>query len=112
MTGNWTASELTVHYKPGIICELLINSPQHAYDFILAVWDKECINLQEELVALFINYNAKVIGHRIIATGRGQSVSVDIRLIACLALHTLAASVIIAHNHPSGILQPSDADII
>lgn len=38
------------------------------------------------------------------------SCSLDIRLTVSLALHTLAASVILVHNHPSGDLQPSNAD--
>ena len=36
---------------------------------------------------------------------------VDIRLIASLALHTLATCVIVAHNHPSGDLMRSDNDL-
>jgi len=36
---------------------------------------------------------------------------IDIRLIASLALHSLADYVIVAHNHPSGGLDPSKSDI-
>ncbi len=36
---------------------------------------------------------------------------IDIRLIASLALHTLATNIIVAHNHPSGELTPSDSDV-
>jgi len=39
------------------------------------------------------------------------SVSVDFRLIVSLALHTQATNVIVAHNHPSGNLTPSNSDL-
>lgn len=35
----------------------------------------------------------------------------DIRLIASLALYTLATNVIVAHNHPSGELTPGANDV-
>jgi DNA repair protein RadC len=35
----------------------------------------------------------------------------DAKLIVSPALHTMACSVIIAHNHPSGKLEPSDMDL-
>ncbi len=38
------------------------------------------------------------------------STDVDIRLLLSVALKTAATGIILAHNHPSGNLQPSDAD--
>ena len=35
----------------------------------------------------------------------------DVRLILSVALKTLATGLILAHNHPSGNLKPSEADI-
>ena len=35
---------------------------------------------------------------------------VDIKLIAKCAIESLAASIILVHNHPSGSAKPSDAD--
>ena len=37
---------------------------------------------------------------------------VDLRILFAVALKTLAISIIISHNHPSGILRPSHSDII
>lgn len=71
----------------------------------------ERINLQEQVLALLMNRRGKAIGYRIIATGSMDSASVDVQLIANLALHTLATTVIVAHNHPFGSLRPSKADI-
>ena len=111
LSGNWIASEISVRYKTGVICKDPINCSQDAYALFLAIWDKERINLQEQVIALLMNRRGKAIGYRIIATGSKDSTSVDVQLIASLALHTLATTVIIAHNHPSGSLRPSEADI-
>ena len=35
----------------------------------------------------------------------------DLRLLFAVALQSLATSVILSHNHPSGNLSPSQADI-
>lgn len=111
LSGAWIASEISVQYKARFISENPIINDGDAYALFLAIWDKERINFQEQFVALFLNRRGKVIGYRLISTGKLESTTVDIRLIASLALHTLAASVIVAHNHPSGFLEASDADI-
>jgi len=108
---SWTAAELSVTYKPGIICESPISSPQSAYDFILSVWDKERMRIREQYMALFINAKSQTVGYWVICTGTVRSVHVDIRLIVALALYTLSSCVIVAHNHPSGKLEPSNNDL-
>jgi DNA repair protein RadC len=110
-SGNWIASEISIHYKPGFICENPINNIEDAFSIFLSIWDKERINLQEQFVALFLNRRGKTVSYKVISMGKLESTTVDVRLIASLALLTLSASVIVAHNHPSGFLEPSDADI-
>jgi DNA repair protein RadC len=61
-------------------------------------------------MAFYFNRANKLIGWRLINTGTTQSTIVDGKFLACLALHSMASSVIIAHNHPSGNLQFSNAD--
>jgi DNA repair protein RadC len=58
-----------------------------------------------------MNSKGKTLGYRVIGMGRMHSTPVDIRLIASLALHTLATCVIVAHNHSSGDLMPSENDL-
>jgi DNA repair protein RadC len=109
--GSGTASELSIQYKPGLISDKRIKNSSDAYAFILSVWDKERINVQEQFMAVFHDPRGKTIGYRVICTGLSHTVHMDIRLIASLALHTLATNVIFAHNHPSASLEPSAADI-
>ncbi len=37
---------------------------------------------------------------------------VDLRILFAVALKTLATSIIVCHNHPSGNLKPSHSDVI
>lgn len=102
---------MSIHYKPGVKCDKLLNTTTKAGDFILSVWNKELISLQEQVVAFFLNNRHKLIGYRVICTGTRTGCLIDVQLIVSLALHSLASSVILAHNHPSGNLVPSIADI-
>jgi len=40
-----------------------------------------------------------------------QSAVVDIKFLVCLALHSMASTDLIAHNHQSGNLKFSNADV-
>jgi DNA repair protein RadC len=108
---NWTACELSVQYKSGFKCENPITNSLVAYNLIRSVWDKEKINIQEQMMAFFINPHGQTIGYRVISMGTMNSCPGNPKLIASFALHTLADCVIIAHNHPAGSLKPSQADL-
>jgi DNA repair protein RadC len=111
LKGNWTASEISISYKAAVLHDIPITSQEKAYTFILSLWNKELINLQEQKAGFFFNSRSQNIGYRVLSTGTMDSTVIDIRLLAGLALHSLASFVIIAHNHPSGILQASINDI-
>ena len=65
----------------------------------------------EHLVVLFLNKKNAIIDH-IKIRGSFDSVKVDYRFIIKRALIAEAASVICAHNHPSGNASPSEHDKI
>jgi DNA repair protein RadC len=65
----------------------------------------------EEYWIVLLNNAKKVIAHYKIGQGGITSTSADVRLIARKALENNAISVILAHNHPSGNLQVSNADL-
>ena len=46
-----------------------------------------------------------------VSVGGITSAIVDLRLILSIALTTLATSIVLCHNHPSGSLKPSQNDI-
>ncbi len=64
----------------------------------------------EELWALLMNQNGKLIKEVMIGRGGLTEVSADIRIILREALLANATIVAVCHNHPSGSLRPSRAD--
>jgi DNA repair protein RadC len=64
----------------------------------------------EEFWVLFLNRNNKVTGKQKLSQGGMTGTVIDVRLVLKLALERHATSLIICHNHPSGNLEPSDAD--
>jgi len=65
----------------------------------------------EEFWAVFLNQNNRVISKtRLSSGGINQSV-VDIRILFKNALEHFATGIIVAHNHPSGNLKPSQEDL-
>lgn len=65
----------------------------------------------EEFWTIYLNTKHKILDKKQIASGGITNTSVDIRLIYKYALEKNATAIAIVHNHPSGILEPSNADI-
>lgn len=64
----------------------------------------------EEFWVLFLNRQNKILGKQKLSQGGMTGTVIDVRLVLKLALEKHATSLIFAHNHPSGNLEPSDAD--
>ena len=64
----------------------------------------------EQFCALFLDSQHRLIEFAELFRGTLDSASVYPREVAKEALHHNAAAVIFAHNHPSGIAEPSMAD--
>jgi len=65
----------------------------------------------EEFWLLMLNRANLVIKKEIISRGGVSGTVVDNKLIFKTAIEQHASTIIICHNHPSGNLQPSDADV-
>lgn len=108
---QWTASEIGVIYKPGYRTENPLMNSLATYMFLRSIWNPEILHLQSHCVALFLDRRGRAIAFRAISTGSMSSVTPDRRLIACLAVRTLADSVITAVSRPSGNVKPNDSDL-
>lgn len=87
----------------------IINSSQKAFEYMQHYF----MGLQvEHFVVLYLNRAMKPIKLEKISEGGLTATVVDIRLIGKMALMNLASAVILAHNHPSGNLLPSESDIL
>jgi DNA repair protein RadC len=64
----------------------------------------------EEFWVLFLNNSNKVVAKSQISKGGLTATIVDIRLVFKRALELTSVGIIVCHNHPSGKLQPSNAD--
>ncbi|WP_452602155.1 RadC family protein [Pontimicrobium sp. MEBiC06410] len=65
----------------------------------------------EEFWIIYVNNSNKVIQKNQLSKGGITGTLVDVRLALKIALEVGAIGIVLAHNHPSGTLSPSKADI-
>lgn len=65
----------------------------------------------EEFWVLFLNNSNKVLFKTQLSKGGMTGTMVDVRIVFKIAFEQNATAIILTHNHPSGKLQASDADI-
>lgn len=91
--------------------KIVIQSPDHVYDVLRKIFNNDTLLWTEEMIMICMNRANQVIGYHKIASGGFSGVVCDPKVIMTIALQSAASSIILAHNHPSGNLQPSQADI-
>lgn len=69
------------------------------------------IDIYESVFLLLLNNANNTIGYAKISQGGICGTVVDVRIVCKYAIESLATGVIIAHNHPSGKLAPSNSDL-
>lgn len=85
----------------------VLSSPQAVRDYLRL----QLGGLSREVfVVLFLDAQNRVLGNEELFAGTLTQTSVYPREVVKRALHHNAASVILAHNHPSGVAEPSHAD--
>ena len=89
----------------------VVRGAEDAYKIFLESWDHDQIDLLEKCKAMFLDRQLKVMSISSISKGGFIGTVVDLRLVFAIALKRRANSIILAHNHPSGNLKPSRADI-
>ena len=104
-------SEIIVSYYPVNGGKPIVRTASDAYLLFWEFFPPNTIHLQESFFAMYLNRCNRVIGVYPVAVGGITGTIADIRLILSVALKTVATSIVIAHNHPSGSIQPSQADI-
>tara|TARA_B110000046_G_C12907095_1_gene361206 strand:- start:8 stop:382 length:375 start_codon:yes stop_codon:yes gene_type:complete len=79
-----------------------------AYDALFAVFSYLD---QEEFWVLLLNTQHHILEKKCLSKGGISETTVDIRLLFKSSLQCGATAIIVAHNHPSGVLRPSSSDI-
>ena len=112
MTDLFSLNEITVSYSrkskltdlPKITCS------KDVYDLVYPSWIID-IDHRESFKILLLSRANRVIGISNMFTGGLSGVVVDPKLIFQTALKCNSSSIILCHNHPSGNLEASDADL-
>lgn len=107
------AAEIQLSYKSKVKPSQRpkISNSRDARDVFMNHWDMSRIELQEQFKVLFTNRANRVLGIFELSSGGTAGTVADPKLIFIAALRVGASGIIMAHNHPSGNLQPSHADI-
>ncbi len=109
---HWQVAEIQLSYKPAMKASERpkIASPREAVEILRTHWDEGKIELLEQFKLLLTNRANKVLGLFNVSSGGISGVEVDPRLVFVAALKAGASGMILAHNHPSGNLEPSQPD--
>jgi len=86
---------------------IVIQKAEDILPIISYIADKK----QEYLLCISLNGASEVIGNRVVTVGLLNTNQVHPREVFADAISDRAASIILAHNHPSGVLKPSPDDI-
>lgn len=107
------ANEIKISYKrKNINPRTIIKSSKQTFDFIINCWNKNTIEAFESVKLILMDRANAVLGIYNLSNGGLDSSVIDVKIIYSIALKCLASSIIIVHNHPSGNIIPSNADLL
>lgn len=110
---NYRVAEVKLTYrskvKPTERPKITCSSDIH--DLLKQNWDHGKLEFVEQFKVLLLNRANRVLGLYELSTGGVAGTVADPKLVFVAALKACASAIILCHNHPSGNLQPSAADI-
>lgn len=83
-----------------------IKTPQDVYNAVKHYGDRE----QEHLIVISLNGAREIIGEQVVTIGTMDKTLIHPREVFATPLKERAAAIVIAHNHPSGNIEPSSDD--
>lgn len=103
--------ELELHFKRPLFSEMkMVRNSLDASTLLRSYIDPKRIDLKEFFWVMLLTQSNRLLGISEIATGTSHFVYVGIKEIIQLAVLSNASFIVVAHNHPSGNLDPSDSD--
>lgn len=88
-----------------------ISSSKDVSDFLRRIYQRGQVQLQEQFIVIYLNQSNTIVGYYKHTVGGINSTIADVRLVLSVGLKCAAVSIILAHNHPSGNTNPSNADL-
>ena len=112
-TKNMTVAEIQLTYKSKVKAteRPQINQSEDVHRLLLENWNFEIIEFIEEFKIMLLNRANRVLGMVNISQGEMAGTIADPKVIFAAAIKSAASQIILIHNHPSGNLKPSQADI-
>jgi DNA repair protein RadC len=95
--------------NPNLLPKISCSADAHAV--LKSNWDPKKFEFVEQFKVMLLSRSNRVIGILNISTGGTAGTIAEPKLVFAPAITSNASSVIVAHNHPSGNLKPSQADI-
>lgn len=107
------AAEIQLSYKTKVKASQRpkITKSSDAYDILIDSWDDSKIEFVEQFKVILLNRANQVLGIYEVSTGGVSGTVADPKLIFAAAIKSSSSGLIFSHSHPSGNLQPSQADI-
>lgn len=87
-----------------------IKCSQDAFNLFKENWNLETIEFLEEFKLLLMNRSNSVLGLLAVSQGGISATVTDVRVIFQAAIKSNASGIICCHSHPSGNINPSEAD--
>lgn len=91
-----------------LLTKTQFNVPFYAQNYFA---ERLCFSDHEEMQVAFLDVHYKLIKCETIGVGGVSETPVNLRQLAEKALNTRAKMLILAHNHPAGMLKPSNEDL-
>lgn len=104
-------AEVKVSYRNRLAKKVKVCSSRDAYEIFYQIFDKDTIDYQEQAYAILLNRGNLVLGWIKLSHGGISGTIIDPKVIYSVALLTGSSSLVLCHNHPSGVMVPSKADI-
>ena len=90
--------------------KVTITSPEKMVEVMRSIFDADTILWTEEVIMVCLNRANDVVGYYKVSSGGFSGTVLDPRVVMTIALNNASSSIILAHNHPSGNLKPSEGD--
>jgi DNA repair protein RadC len=106
-----SCAEIEIHYKRPLFSEMKkINHSRDVNELFKEFIDPNVLDVKEFFWVMFLSRANRVLGIATVGCGDVTGVMVNSKEIFQLTLLSHASHIIVAHNHPSGKLTPSQKD--
>jgi len=107
-------SEVTLKYKNGSSYEsrVKISGSATFADVCRELYDEDEIGYRESFFVVALNRANQIVGYMKVSEGGTCGTVADPKMIFAFLININAAGCILTHNHPTGNLNPSQADIV